>query len=277
MEQPLPAERHRRIQELLRERQVVRVSALSELLGVSEVTIRRDLEAMERKGLLERTHGGAVRAQHMRIEPAYLEAAATHPEEKRLIGETAARFVEPGDTIFLNGGTTTLQVFRHLDVSGVRVITNHVGIAVEAAARDVDLLLLGGQYRPASNSLVGPFATEALRRLFATKSFIGVEGISLRFGLTTPTPAEAEIARLMMERTKGAVTVVADHSKIGTVADVVIAPLEEVDRLVVDAGIDQEVRERLVEMGVEVVTAAEKVGSGHRAEVGGDGEGSLRG
>jgi DeoR/GlpR family transcriptional regulator of sugar metabolism len=264
------------IQELLRERQVVRVSALSELLGVSEVTIRRDLEAMERKGLLERTHGGAVRAQHMRIEPAYPEAAATHPEEKRLIGQTAARLVEPGDTLFLNGGTTTLQVFRHVDVPGIRIITNHLGIAAEAAARNVDLLLLGGQYRPASNSLVGPFATETLRRLFATKSFIGVEGISLRFGLTTPTAAEAEIARLMMERTKGAVTVVADHSKIGMVADVVIAPLEEIDRLVVDAGIDPEIRERLIEMGVEVVTAGEQVGSGLGVEVGWRGQGSLR-
>jgi DeoR/GlpR family transcriptional regulator of sugar metabolism len=274
VEQPLPAERHRRILELLRARQVVRVSALSELLGVSEVTIRRDLEAMERKGLLERTHGGAVRAQHMRIEPAYPEAAATHPEEKRLIGETAARLVEPGDTIFLNGGTTTLQVFRHLDVSGVRVITNHLGIAVEAAARNVDLLLVGGRYRPASNSFVGPFATETLRRLFATKCFIGVEGISLRFGLTTPTPAEAEIARLMMERTKGTVTVVADHSKIGTVADVVIAPLEDVDRLVVDAGVDREVGERLAELGVEVVIAGEEARLTSGAE--GDGQGGLR-
>ncbi len=262
MEQPLPAERYRRIEELLRDRQVVRVSALSELFGVSEVTIRRDLEVLERKGVLERTHGGAVRSLRMRREPRYGEAAAANPEAKRAIGRTAASFVEPGDTVFLNGGTTTLQVFRYLDADGVRIVTNHVGIAAEAAERDVELLLIGGRVRSASNSAVGPFATDALRRVFATRSFIGVEGISLRSGLTTPTEAEAEVARLMIEQTRGEVTVVADATKIGTIADVVIAPLERVDRLVVDTDVDAELTEPIAAAGVEVVRAGELVAAG---------------
>jgi DeoR family transcriptional regulator, fructose operon transcriptional repressor len=257
VEQPLPAERHRRIQELLRERHVVRVSTLSELMGVSEVTIRRDLEGLERRGLLERTHGGAVLTQRIRSEPAYLEAAASSPEEKRLIGRAAGGLIEQGDTIYLNGGTTTLQVFRHLDVPGAKVVTNHVGIALEAADRDVELLLLGGHYRAPSNSLVGPFATDALRRTYANKAFIGVEGISLRSGLTTPTAAEAEIARVMIEQTRGSVCVVADHTKIGTVADFQIAALDAVDRLVVDAEIDPEYRSQLQEAGIDVVMAGE--------------------
>jgi DeoR family fructose operon transcriptional repressor len=255
VEQPLPAERHRRIQELLRERQVVRVSTLSDLMGVSEVTIRRDLEGLERRGLLERTHGGAVLTQRMSSEPAYVDAIASNPQEKRLIGRTAAALVEPGDAIYLNGGTTTLQVFRHLEVSGVKVITNHIGIALEAADRDVELLLLGGHYRSPSNSVVGPFATDALRRTYANTAFIGVEGISLRSGLTTPTAAEAEIARVMIEQTRGTVSVVADHSKIGTVADFAIATLDQVDRLIVDPAIDEDYREQLREAGVEVVLA----------------------
>jgi DeoR family transcriptional regulator, fructose operon transcriptional repressor len=255
LEQPLPAERHQRIQELLRERHVVRVSTLSELMGVSEVTIRRDLEGLERRGLLERTHGGAVLTQRIRSEPAYLDAAASSPEEKRLIGRAAAELVEPGDTIYLNGGTTTLQVFRHVDALGAKVITNHVGIALEAAERDVELLLLGGHYRAPSNSLVGPFATDALRRTYANKAFVGVEGLSLRSGLTTPTAAEAEIARVMLEQTRGSVCIVADHTKIGTVADFQIAGLDAVDRLVVGAEIDPEYRSQLEEAGVEVVVA----------------------
>ncbi|MGH2636835.1 MAG: DeoR/GlpR family DNA-binding transcription regulator, partial [Actinomycetota bacterium] len=231
MEQPLPAERHRRIEELLRERRVVRVSALSELMGVSEVTIRRDLEALERRGMLERTHGGAVLAQRLRTETAYVDASSAHPAEKRLIGHFAASFVEPGDTLYLNGGTTTPQVVRHLRTSDVTVITNSVAIALEAADRDVELVLVGGHYRAPSNSVVGPFATDTLRRTHATKAFIGAEGVSLSSGLTTPVASEAEVAAVMIEQTRGRVVVVADHSKIGTVADFVIAPIQRVDTL----------------------------------------------
>lgn len=237
----------------------MRVSTLADLLGVSEVTIRRDLEALELRGLLERTHGGAVLTQRMHAEPAYFEAISSHPDEKRRIGKAAARLVEPGDTIYLNGGTTTLQVFRHLDVPGMKVITNHVGIALEAADRDVELLLVGGHYRAPSNSVVGPFAADALRRTYANKAFIGVEGISLRSGLTTPVAAEAEIARLMIEQTRGEVTVVADHSKLGTVADFAIAPLEQVSRLVVDDGIGADERDAFAEAGMDVVIAGQPV------------------
>jgi DeoR family fructose operon transcriptional repressor len=265
MEQPLPAERHRRIQELVRDHHVVRVSVLSDLMGVSEVTIRRDLEALERRGLLERTHGGAVATRWMRAEPGYVEAISSNPDEKRAIGRAAAAMVEPSDTLYLNGGTTTLQVFRHLRVPGVKVVTNHVGIALEGADRDAELLLIGGHYRPPSNSVVGPFATDALRRTHSTKAFIGVEGISIASGLTTPVAAEAEIARLMIDQTHGPVIVVADHTKIGTVADFVIAPLHRVDVLVVDAGAGPELRDRLEDAGLEVVVGAamaEAVGRG---------------
>jgi DeoR/GlpR family transcriptional regulator of sugar metabolism len=264
VEQPLPAERHRRIEGLLRERRVVRVSTLSELMRVSEVTVRRDLEALERRGVLERTHGGAVLTQRMRVEPAYVEAISSNPEAKRLIGRTAADLVEPGDALYLNGGTTTLQVFRHLRASGLKVITNHVGIALEATDHEVELLLLGGHFRGPSNSVVGPFATDALRRTHATMAFIGVEGVSVASGLTSPVAAEAEIARLMMEQTRGRVVVVADHSKIGTVADFVVAPLDAVDMLVVDSGVDEDYRDRLVEAGIQVMVAGTLVGNGSR-------------
>lgn len=265
MEQPLPAERHRRIEGILRERRVVRVSTLSEQIGVSEVTIRRDLEALERRGILERTHGGAVLTQRLRAEPAYVEAISSNPEAKRRIAQAAADLVDAGDTLYLNGGTTTLQVFRHLRAPGLKVITNHVGIALESAEHDFDLLLVGGHYRAPSNSVVGPFATEALRRTHATRAYVGVEGVSVTSGLTSPVAAEAEIARVMIEQARGRVVIVADHSKIGTVADFVIAPLEAADTLVVDDAVDEEYRDRLVEAGVDVIVARAMVGSGSRS------------
>jgi DeoR family fructose operon transcriptional repressor len=265
VEQPLPAERHRRIEGILRERRIVRVSTLSEQIGVSEVTIRRDLEALERRGILERTHGGAVLTQRMRAEPAYVEAISSNPEAKRRIAQAAADLVDAGDTLYLNGGTTTLQVFRHLRAPGLKVITNHVGIALESAEHDLDLLLVGGHYRAPSNSVVGPFATEALRRTHATRAYVGVEGVSVTSGLTSPVAAEAEIARVMIEQARGRVVIVADHSKIGTVADFVIAPLEAADTLVVDDAVDEEYRDRLVEAGVDVIVARAMVGSGSRS------------
>lgn len=255
MEQPLPAERHRRIEELIRSRRAVRVSALSDLLGVSEVTIRRDLEELESRGLLERTHGGAIRSQRIGTEPPYVEAIASHAEAKRAIGEQAAASVRPGDTIFLNGGTTTLEVFRHLTVPGVKIVTNHVGMALEAADRSLELILVGGEYRAPSNSCVGGFATEAIRRVFATRSFIGVEGVSLRSGLTTPAAPEAEIARMMIEQTQGPVVVVADSSKVGTVADFVIAPLERLTGFVTDAGVDEGYLAEIETSGIGVTVA----------------------
>jgi DeoR/GlpR family transcriptional regulator of sugar metabolism len=258
MEQPLPAERHRRIREVLQERRAVRVSTLSELLGVSEVTIRRDLEDLERRGLLERTHGGAILAQRLTWESPYPEAAARNPAQKRQIGAVAATLIRPGDTVFLNGGTTTLEVFRHIASPDVRVVTNLVGAAREADGRPGELLLVGGEYRSPSNSCVGDFATQALRRIFASRSFIGVEGLSRRSGLTTPAAPEAEVARVMIEQTQGEVVVVADSSKLGTIADFSIAPIETASVLVTDGGIDDEYRSDLASIGVRVLIAGER-------------------
>jgi DeoR/GlpR family transcriptional regulator of sugar metabolism len=255
LEQPLPAVRQQRILELLHERGAVRVSTLAERLGVSEVTVRRDLEELERRGLLERTHGGAIPARRIAREPAYVEAVSSHPGQKRRIGSAAARMIGAGETVFLNGGTTTLEVLRHVDAPGARIVTNHVGAALEAADLDVELLLIGGDYRSPSNSCVGDFATQALRRIFAGRSFIGVEGVSLRSGLTTPAAPEAEIARVMIEQTRGPVIVVADSSKVGTVAEFSVAPLDVATTLVTDDGIDEDYRGDLVSAGVEVVIA----------------------
>jgi DeoR family fructose operon transcriptional repressor len=255
LEQPLPAERQQRIQELLHERGAVRVSTLADRLAVSEVTVRRDLEELERRGLLERTHGGAIPARRIAREPAYVEAISTRPGQKREIGATAARLISPGETVFLNGGTTTLEVLRHLEAPGARVVTNHVGAALEAADLDLELLLIGGEYRSPSNSCVGDFATQALRRVFAGRSFIGVEGLSLRSGLTTPAAPEAEIARVMIEQTRGPVIVVADSSKVGTVADFSIAPIDAVAILVTDDALDEDYRVDLAAAGVEVMIA----------------------
>lgn len=249
MEGPLPAERRSRILELLRERGAVRVSALARELGASEITIRRDLAALAAAGAIERSHGGAVL-------PGRREPPIRPPERtaaKRAIGRAAASLVRPGETVFLNGGSTTLEVFRHLAVP-VTVVTNNVLAALEAV-RDVELILLGGHVRadPAGRTVVGPFAAELLRRTFAGRAILGVGGLAAGAGVTTPVAAEAEIATRMVEHTRGPVVIVADRSKLGAVTDFAICPLERVDVLVTDADPPEAERRALARAEIVIV------------------------
>lgn len=252
----IPAQRRKRIQEFLEIHQVVQSAFLSEMLQVSEATIRRDLELMEKQGVVERTHGGAMLNQRMPLEPAYAYSAQSRPAEKRAIGAVAAALVEDGDTIFVNSGTTTTQVIRHIrGKANVTVITNNVSAAVEAQEADFELILLGGSFRSRANSVAGHFAAEILRRAYASKAFIGVDGISLKYGCTTPISAEAEIARLMIERTHGPVIVVTDHSKWGVVSNFEIAKIDHIHKLITDEGLNANARLGLAARSVEVVIA----------------------
>jgi DeoR/GlpR family transcriptional regulator of sugar metabolism len=249
---PLPVERHDQIERMLRARGVVRVGELSELLGISEVTVRRDLEALERRGVLERIRGGAIPTRRMGSQPAYADAEAVSSGEKRWIGTAAAALIDPGDTVFLNEGTTTLEVFRSIRVAPVKVVTNHVALAMEPEREGVEIILVGGRFRAVTRALVGPFASDTLGRVYANKAFLGVEGVSVKYGLTTPSLEEADVARLMVERTRGSVVVVADHTKLGVVGDFVTADLAHVDRLVTDAGIAPSYRSSFSAAGVAV-------------------------
>lgn len=251
----IPAERRNRILNLLQKEGSVQVAALSDLLGVSEVTIRRDLDLLDQKGLLERTHGGAVLSRRMRVEPSYTAKYQSYLEEKRKIGIAAAALVDPGETIFIHSGSTTLQIFRHLAGKKVRVITSNAGAIAECQGLDIELFLIGGYYREQSHSLIGPLSILSLQRVYASKGFIGVDGISIKYGLTTPNLEEAEVARTMIERTRGQVIVVADHSKLGVVADCATAPIEKVDVLVIDADLDEGYRHDLENLGIKVVIA----------------------
>ncbi|GAB4503581.1 MAG: DeoR/GlpR family DNA-binding transcription regulator [Anaerolineales bacterium] len=240
MTKPLiPAQRRERIQEYLAIHQIARTADLCELLDTSEATVRRDLEWLEQEGILERTHGGAILNQRMTFEPEYMLRAQRHPEEKRLIGMLAASLIEEGDIVFINSGTTATQVIRHIrSGAGISVFTNNLTATLEIGEADFQHYLIGGEFQPRSNSLAGRFAIENLRQVYANKAIIGVDGISPKHGCTVPTNAEAEVVKLMIERTRGEVIVVADHSKWGVVSNFQIASMDEIDMLVTDEGLD---------------------------------------
>jgi len=254
----IPAQRRERIREYLEIHKIVRIADLSEILEASEATIRRDLERLEKQGYLERTHGGAIFSQRINLEQDYAQRAQRSPEQKRRIGALAASMIEDGDIVFINSGTTTTEVIRHIPINAsITVITNNLIAALEVGAVDFELILLGGSYQPVSNSVAGRFAVENLRHVYADKTFVGVDGISLKYGCTFPTSAEAEVVHRMMERTRGPLIVVADHTKWGMVSNFEVARIDQIDRLITDRGLDEDARSALDDHSVDVFIASD--------------------
>lgn len=253
MSKPLiPAQRREKIQEYLTIHQIARTADLCELLDASEATVRRDLEWLEKKGVLERTHGGATLNQRMILEQAYQQRAQHHPDEKRRIGELAASLIEEGDIVFINSGTTATQVLQHIrSNSNITVITNNVSAVMELGEPGFHYHLTGGEFQPRSNSLAGRFARDNLSLVYANKAILGVDGISLKHGCTVPTNGEAEVVRKMIERTKGPIIIAADYSKWGVVSNFPIADIQEIDKLVTDEKLDSSSIESLAEHNIE--------------------------
>jgi DeoR family fructose operon transcriptional repressor len=257
MSKPLiPAQRRKRIQEYLAIHKIVRMDDLYGMLCASEATVRRDLEWLEREGVLERTHGGAILSQRIMFEPEYVQRVNTNPEEKRLIGELAASLIEDGDVVFINSGTTTTQVIRHIRAHAeITVFSNNVNAALEVGEAGFTHYLIGGEFQPHSNSVAGRFATDNLRQVYADKAILGVDGISLIHGCTVPSNGEAEVVNQMIERTHGKIIIVADHSKWGVVSNFQIASIDEIDKLVTDEAIDPTTLESLAAHSVEILIA----------------------
>jgi DeoR family transcriptional regulator, fructose operon transcriptional repressor len=240
MSKPLiPAQRRERIQDYLVTHKIVRMDDLYNLLDTSEATVRRDLEWLERAGVIERTHGGAILNQRLTLEPEYRQRAQKNPEKKHLIGELAASLIEDNDVVFINSGTTTTQVIRHIrDHAGITVFSNNVNAALEVGQAGFTHHLIGGEFQPHSNSVAGRFAIENLRQVYANKSILGVDGVSLLHGCTVPSNLEAEVVKQMIERTRGEIIIVADSSKWGVVANFQIASIDEIDKLITDDELD---------------------------------------
>ena len=235
----LPAERRARIVSALKDRRAVRVPVLSEDLGVSEITIRRDLLLLEREGVLDRTYGGAVLKRRVTAEPRWEDAIVTFAAEKDAIAAAAAEMIEPQDTVFFGSGTTVVNILRHVDPQlEARVVTHSLAVAAEARGMRLEVLFLGGLYRPQVDAVEGNWPLDMINQVYADKAFLGADCLDLRAGLTTPSMALATIELAMIRRTRGEVVVLADSSKIGLVGPMVICPLDQIDVVLVDGGID---------------------------------------
>ncbi|MEU9704046.1 DeoR/GlpR family DNA-binding transcription regulator [Streptomyces sp. NPDC047981] len=266
----LAEQRRALILDEVRRRGGVRVNELTRRLNVSDMTIRRDLDVLARQGAVAKVHGGAVPvAETSSHEPGFEAKSALELGAKEEIARAAARMVAPGSAIALSGGTTTFALAGQLlDVPDLTVVTNSVRVAdvfhtaqQVAAAREgrrgTATVVLTGGVRTPSDSLVGPVADQAIGSLHFDVLFLGVHGISVEAGLSTPNLAEAETNRRLM-RSARRVVVVADHTKWGTVGLGSFGRLDEVDTVVTDGGLSDETRAEMAEHLPGLVVAGEE-------------------
>ena len=249
----LSEERRRAIVEMLNREGRVLVQDLAKHFSTSQVTIRKDLEALHGHGLIHRTHGGALPAREGALEdPTLREKEKLHRREKLRIAELAAGMVQEGQVVILDSGTTTTGIARALRTfQNLTIVTNAVNIAAELSGSPVEVILTGGTLRKNSFSLVGPIAEETLRRLNADLLFLGVDGFDVHYGLSTPKLLEAKVNRTMVEVAKRTVAV-CDSSKFGRRSLSLIAPPSALQEVITDRGIPKSDLRALKKAGIEV-------------------------
>jgi DeoR/GlpR family transcriptional regulator of sugar metabolism len=228
-----PSERRQAVLRRLTTRGEVGFADLAEEFGVSEMTIRRDLETLEADGLARRVRGGAISVVSSSYEPPFAVRATTASEAKTAIGATAAGLVNDGDTVIVDVGTTTMELARALHGRrGLTVVTASLPVAAELGADpDIRVVVTGGQVRPGELSLTGGMAEDAFTTMNCDLAFIGVAGICVAPGLTEYNPDDARVKRAAIAAARRTI-VVADSSKLGRVAFSTVAPLSAIDVLV---------------------------------------------
>lgn len=254
---PLLAEpRRQRILEWLQEEGSARVRDLSEALGVSEATIRQDLEKLEGEGHIVREHGGAfLSSVPQQVRSMDLHHLINMPAKKR-IGIAAAALIHDGETIILDSGSTTTEIAMNLgDRQNLNVITNALNIALAIGAQPTCTVLMpGGQFKAPTLSLSGERSAAFFEGLYAEKLFLATAALSLDVGLTYPSMADLYVKKAMIEAASR-VYLVADSTKIGRVSLTRLVGMDKVHTLITDDGIRDEDRQALIDRGVEVIVA----------------------
>jgi DeoR/GlpR family transcriptional regulator of sugar metabolism len=249
------AERHLRLREIFDAQDFVDLETLGRRLKTSESTVRRDLIALEKEGVLKRVHGGALAASSSRDHLLdFSWQSRRMAEEKRRIAKAAAALVEDGQTLILDGGTTVAAVARELTSRSLHVMTNSLPIAeVFADARQIELTLTGGYLYPRLGVMLGPLCEQMLGGVAADVLIMGTGGVT-EAGFSNNNTLIVGSERKMIEVSRR-VVIVADHTKFGRAAMVPLAPLDAADVVVADAGLDAALADLLHARGVEVVLA----------------------
>ena len=251
--QPLMLLRRRKITEMLAAKGAVRVVDLVRQFGVSDVTIRNDLAALAREGVLVRDHGGAVAQAFTSLSVAFHQRAMLNLEAKQRIGEAAAKMVSAGETIILDAGTTLMEMAKRLPrIAPLTVVTNSLNIATEVASRPgIHVMLAGGSLSNETISTIGPLAERDLGEMLVDKLFLGIQAFDDEAGLSDVSLEVARVKSAMFSAAKH-VTLLADSSKYPSRAMARVAPLSEIDCLIIDTGFPPKAVRNLAAKGIHV-------------------------
>lgn len=251
--QMLIEERRQYIVKLLQKHGRVLVEDLSGSLGISRITIRKDLDYLQGQGLLLRTHGGALLPGDGALsDPSLQEKEGRHSQEKQRIAMAAVDLVQEGQCILLDSGTTTTAIAKALKCfSHLTVITNAVNVAAELSGTNFEVLLTGGSLRKNSFSLVGPLAEDMLREMHADILFLGVDGFDLEVGLTTPNVMESRVNRAMV-KASSLVVAVCDSTKFNRRSLSKIVDATAIHHVITDAGLAPETADALRTLGIKL-------------------------
>lgn len=247
--------RHVHILDALREESMVLVRDLANRFEVSESTIRRDLEELEAQSLVRRVHGGAIIEPQLQPEPPFEVREISQKEEKQLVGRAAAELVQDGETIFIDGGTTTQFIVPYLlDRKALTVVTCGLNVASALSdSRHISTIVVGGELHVESRGFAGPLALEALDiyAIRCDRAFISAGGVSAKYGITNRILDRIPLKRKAMEISHQ-VAVVVDGSKIGVVTLGRVAPVESAHHLVTDKSAPARELEEIAALGVEI-------------------------
>ena len=247
-----PEERRAKIVNILDSKGRCRVIDLAFDLDVSEVTVRQDLDALEKQGMLRRTHGGAILVPKTSFERPFQIEETSFKEEKTCIGKAAAELISEGDTVILDVGTTVATIVNNLNNKNITVLTNALNIATMLENYpNITTILTGGTLRAKQHSLINPYAHFILEKIYADIAFIGVSGVEAEHGITNVNIEEAEMKSLFIEKSRRCV-VLADSSKIGNVSLAKVGPIDKIDLLITDNLADSGEIMKLKEKGIEV-------------------------
>ncbi|HKS72238.1 MAG TPA: DeoR/GlpR family DNA-binding transcription regulator [Terriglobales bacterium] len=247
-------ERRQHILTLIQRNGRVLISQVSAALGISRITIRKDIDYLASKGLVRRSHGGAISTHGAALlDPSLGEKEQKQLREKERIAAAAAALVVEGMCVVLDSGTTTSAIARELRrFSRLTVITNAVNIATALAATDFEVILTGGSLRKNSFSLVGPLAEDALREIHADILFLGVDGFDVKTGVMTPNLLESRVNRSMIHAAERVVAV-CDSTKFSRRSLALIAPPSAIQTVITDDQLGSEEFEALTAAGIEVM------------------------
>jgi len=250
----LPEERRQKVLDLVSQQGLISLADLAHALNKSGSTIRRDLDYWDEKGVLKRTHGGAVYVGDGSMVPVLELRQPSQIEEKQAIARTAVARIDDGEAVLVDGGTTTLEVARLLVGRPLQIVTNSLPIAnLFASSRETDLVMLGGYVYPRTGVALGPLTVRMLEEIHVRQAILSVGGITAK-GLFNSNVLLVETERQMMGCAEE-VVVVADHTKIGRQALAYLCELSAVDTLIVDDGITPEQRELVGSADVQLILA----------------------